>query len=76
MNKKQLVAELVLQGIRYPSILAAIKKIPRHLFISEEEQKYAYTNSALPIVMGKLSYEYYTAINRSTCSTSDILRNC
>jgi protein-L-isoaspartate(D-aspartate) O-methyltransferase len=49
MNKMQLLAELTLQGIHHPQVLAAIKKISRQSFVPEEEQQYAYDNNALPI---------------------------
>lgn len=47
MNKMQLLAELTLQGIHHPQVLAAIKKISRQSFVPEEEQQYGYEGLAV-----------------------------
>ncbi|MGB6976116.1 MAG: protein-L-isoaspartate(D-aspartate) O-methyltransferase [Gammaproteobacteria bacterium] len=44
-----LVADLESKGIRNPAVLKAMNAIPRHLFVSEEWQHYAYEDTALPI---------------------------
>ncbi|MBY0377327.1 MAG: protein-L-isoaspartate(D-aspartate) O-methyltransferase [Gammaproteobacteria bacterium] len=63
MNKKQLLAELVAQGIHDPRVLDAIKKIPRQSFVPEEEQLYAYANNALSIGHGQtISQPYVVAL--------------
>jgi len=63
MSKKQLLDELMAQGIHHPQVLAAIRQIPRQSFVSEEEQLSAYTNSALPIGYGQtISQPYIVAL--------------
>lgn len=49
MNKNQLLAELIAEGIHHPQVLAAIEHVSRQYFVPDNEQTYAYTNSALPI---------------------------
>jgi protein-L-isoaspartate(D-aspartate) O-methyltransferase len=49
MNKKQLLSELMAQGITDKKVLHAIETIPRQYFVPEEEQLYAYSNVSLPI---------------------------
>ncbi len=63
MNKKQLLAELMAQGITDKKVLHAIDIIPRQLFVPEEEQLYAYSNTALPIACAQtISQPYVVAL--------------
>lgn len=61
MNAEQLhkveVIELIMglrsRGIRSTRVLAAVEKVPRHLFVSPEFQAQAYSDHALPIECGQ-----------------------
>ncbi len=44
--------QLVARGIRDERLLAAMRKIPRHLFVPEHQVDKAYTDNALPIGYG------------------------
>jgi len=41
--------QIVSRGIKDPKLIAALKKIPRHLFVEEALQNQAYTDHPLPI---------------------------
>ena len=41
--------QLISRGVRDPRVIAAMKKIPRHLFVEEALQNQAYTDHPLPI---------------------------
>ena len=49
----KLTAELRRRGIRNPSVLDAIKRTPRHLFIDQAQAARAYDDVALPIECGQ-----------------------
>ncbi|QLH42729.1 MAG: protein-L-isoaspartate(D-aspartate) O-methyltransferase [Coxiellaceae bacterium] len=44
-----LITTLQRSGIKHPKVLAAMNKIPRHLFVKPELQSMAYNDNALPI---------------------------
>jgi protein-L-isoaspartate(D-aspartate) O-methyltransferase len=46
---KMVEDQIVARGIRDPRVIAALKKIPRHLFVEEALQGQAYTDHPLPI---------------------------
>ena len=46
---KMVDEQIVARGIRDPRVIAALKKIPRHLFVEEALQGQAYTDHPLPI---------------------------
>lgn len=46
---KMVDTQLVTRGIDAPRVLAAMRKVPRHLFISEALQSQAYADHPLPI---------------------------
>ena len=46
---KMVEEQIVARGIRDPRVIAALKKIPRHLFVEEALQGQAYTDHPLPI---------------------------
>lgn len=51
------------RGIRDPRVLQAMREVPRHLFVPEEEQPYAYEDCPLPIGFGQtISQPYMVAI--------------
>jgi protein-L-isoaspartate(D-aspartate) O-methyltransferase len=47
--RHELVEKIRLKGITDERVLAAIKVIPRHLFVPEEKQELAYIDKAVPI---------------------------
>ena len=48
-RRNQLVKKLKLKGITSESVLDAISKIPRHLFMDTALEEYAYHDNAYPI---------------------------
>lgn len=58
--RKQLVQELIDQGIQDRAVLAAIEKIPRHLFLDKAFLEYAYQNRPFPIGAGQTISQPYT----------------
>ncbi len=55
--------QLVKRGIKDERILAAMRALPRHKFVPEEEQRYAYRDQALPIGYGQtISQPYIVAV--------------
>jgi protein-L-isoaspartate(D-aspartate) O-methyltransferase len=48
-QQADLIAILENRGIHNPAVLKAMSTIPRHLFVNEEWQPYAYQDMALPI---------------------------
>lgn len=48
-SREQLVAEVARDGIRDSATLAAIRTVPRHEFVPEDQRVYAYVNTPLPI---------------------------
>ena len=48
-ERNSLVSILINEGIKKESVLKAILKVPRHLFVNNKLEKYAYDNTALPI---------------------------
>ena len=55
--------QLVPRGIKDERMLAAMKKVPRHLFVDEPMQHRAYDDSALPIGEGQtISQPYMVAV--------------
>ncbi len=61
-SRDRLVANLRNKGIQNERVLAAIAKVPRHLFVSEALSKRAYEDTALPIDAGQtISQPYIVA---------------
>ena len=55
--------QLIPRGIKDERMLAAMKKVPRHLFVDEAMQHRAYDDSALPIGEGQtISQPYMVAV--------------
>ena len=46
---KMVEEQIISRGIKDPRLIAAMKKIPRHLFVEEALQSQAYTDHPLPI---------------------------
>lgn len=58
--RNQLVTVLQKKGITDISILEAVKKIPRHLFLNSSFEDYAYQDKAFPIGAGQTISQPYT----------------
>jgi protein-L-isoaspartate(D-aspartate) O-methyltransferase len=58
--RKKLVEEIRLKGIKDESILKAIDKIPRHLFIDSSFVEFAYEDKPFPIGSGQTISQPYT----------------
>ena len=51
--------EIEARGVRDPRVLAAMRKVPRHLFVSPDRQRDAYVDSPLHIGFGQTISEPY-----------------
>lgn len=58
--RKQLVEELRVKGIVADSVLAAIERVPRHLFMDTAFLDFAYKDQAFPIGSGQTISQPYT----------------
>jgi len=63
--RNQLVSVLEQKGITDKNVLAAIKKIPRHLFLDSSFEDYAYQDKAFPIGAGQTISQPYTVAFQS-----------
>ncbi|MEC5165487.1 protein-L-isoaspartate(D-aspartate) O-methyltransferase [Flavobacterium sp. PL11] len=63
--RNQLVSILKQKGITDKSVLEAIKKIPRHLFLQSGFQGHAYEDKAFPIKAGQTISQPYTVAFQS-----------
>jgi protein-L-isoaspartate(D-aspartate) O-methyltransferase len=63
--RNQLVKILAEKGIKDKNVLAAINKIPRHLFINSSFEDYAYQDKAFPIGAGQTISQPYTVAFQS-----------
>jgi len=61
-ERTRMVQDLVSRGIRDPRVLDAMRRVPRHLFVSEELESEAYGDSPLPTAHGQtISQPWMTA---------------
>ena len=58
--RKRLVETLKIKGIKNPSVLEAIGKIPRHLFMDSSFLQFAYRDQAFPIGAGQTISQPFT----------------
>lgn len=63
--RNQLVKTLQDKGITNKNVLAAIAKIPRHLFLNSSFEDYAYQDKAFPIGAGQTISQPYTVAFQS-----------
>jgi protein-L-isoaspartate(D-aspartate) O-methyltransferase len=63
--RKRLVETIAEKGITDQQILAAIGKIPRHLFMESGFEKFAYKDQAFPISAGQTISQPYTVAFQS-----------
>jgi protein-L-isoaspartate(D-aspartate) O-methyltransferase len=64
--RRGLVSVLREKGIRDENVLAAIEKVPRHLFMDNAFLKFAYEDSAFPIGAGQTISQPYTVAYQSS----------
>ncbi len=64
-KRKQLVAVLIQKGIKDKAVLAAIGKIPRHLFMDSGFEDHAYQDKAFPIAADQTISQPYTVAFQS-----------
>ncbi|WP_062060445.1 protein-L-isoaspartate(D-aspartate) O-methyltransferase [Aquimarina longa] len=64
-KRKQLVDVLIKKGIKDKNVLAAIDKIPRHLFIDSGFEDHAYQDKAFPIAADQTISQPYTVAFQS-----------
>ena len=63
--RNQLVKQLEEKGITDKNVLAAIGKIPRHLFLDSSFENFAYQDKAFPIEAGQTISQPYTVAFQS-----------
>jgi len=62
MRNKMVEQQIIARGIKDQAVINAMKKVPRHLFVPEHEQKYAYKDEARSIGQGQtISQPYIVA---------------
>lgn len=59
-KRNQLVDLIVSKGIKNPEVLAAIRTVPRHLFMDSGFEDHAYQDKAFPIASGQTISQPYT----------------
>lgn len=61
-RQRMVDTQLAARDIRDPKVLAAMRRVPRHLFVPENERHYAYVDGPLPIGQGQtISQPYIVA---------------
>ena len=61
-TRERLVQRIIEQGVRDPRVIAAIRAVPRHMFVDEALASRAYEDTALPIGHGQtISQPYIVA---------------
>jgi protein-L-isoaspartate(D-aspartate) O-methyltransferase len=63
--RKQLVKEIISKGIKSPTVIEAIGKIPRHFFLDKIFLTHAYEDKAFPIGEGQTISQPYTVAFQS-----------
>jgi protein-L-isoaspartate(D-aspartate) O-methyltransferase len=55
--------QIAARGVRDPRVLEAMREVPRHLFVPDDQQGHAYEDRALPIANGQtISQPYIVAV--------------
>jgi protein-L-isoaspartate(D-aspartate) O-methyltransferase len=55
--------QIAARGVRDPRVLDAVREVPRHLFVPDDQKPHAYEDRALPIPSGQtISQPYMVAI--------------
>ena len=61
-RERMVQEQIIARGISDPRVLAALREVPRHMFVPAEMQPSAYEDSALPIGLGQtISQPYLVA---------------
>ena len=63
--RKQLIQEITRKGIKDSAVIAAIGKIPRHLFFDKIFENHAYEDKAFPIEAGQTISQPFTVAFQS-----------
>ena len=58
--RRQLIEELRSKGISDERVLAAMNRVPRHLFLDSSFESFAYQDKAFPIGSGQTISQPYT----------------
>jgi protein-L-isoaspartate(D-aspartate) O-methyltransferase len=58
--RQKLVDSLIQKGITHPQVIAAMLRVPRHLFFEEYLRHHAYTDKAFPIAARQTISQPYT----------------
>ena len=63
-QREQMVQEQIARrGIKDPGVLAALRTVPRHIFVPADQRKWAYSDGALRIGQGQtISQPYIVAL--------------
>jgi protein-L-isoaspartate(D-aspartate) O-methyltransferase len=62
-RKKMVARQIVARGVRNPAVIEAMKTVPRHCFVPEDQRHRAYRDGPLPIGHGQtISQPYVVAI--------------
>lgn len=70
-RKRMVERQIARRGITSPRILDAFLEIPRHLFVPENQQIYAYQDSPLPIGKGQTISQPYIVAYMTQCLNLD-----
>lgn len=70
-REKMVAEQLESRGIKHDQVLSVFRKVPRHLFVNEEDYDHAYDDSPLPIGYNQtISQPYIVAYMTSRVSLS------
>lgn len=73
LREKMVDEQIVSRGIRDQKVLEAMRKVPRHKFVSESQLEYAYSDSPLPIGYNQtISQPYIVALMTKCLKLSDM----
>ncbi len=70
-TRERLVQRLMDAGITHPGVLAAMRNLPRHLFVDEALASRAYEDSSLPIGHGQTISQPYTVARMTEVLLAD-----
>jgi protein-L-isoaspartate(D-aspartate) O-methyltransferase len=71
ISRERMTEAIMSMGVTDPAVLAAIRKVPRHLFVEDALYAQAYNNIPLPIACGQtISQPYIVALMSSLLQTS------
>jgi protein-L-isoaspartate(D-aspartate) O-methyltransferase len=67
--------QIVARSIRMPEVIEAMRRVPRHRFVPESEQRYAYRDTPLPIGEGQtISQPYIVALMTELARPANVSR--